>query len=155
MTDSASDDRPPLIPAVNYKDPRTALDWLEKAFGFEVSMLLLDADGNISHAEMSHGGGVMMIGPEWTAWTRSPASVEGANTQFVHVRLARDIDAHCERARAAGARILAEPADQFYGARTYRAFDPEGHCWTFSQPVLVVSMEDMEKASGLKHRTTL
>jgi len=46
--------------------------------------------------------------------------------------------------------IVAEPSDQFYGDRTYRARDPEGHLWTFSQPVRVVSREDAEKASGLK-----
>ena len=69
-------------------------------------------------------------------WTKSPASVGGANTQLVHVRLERDLDGHCERARKAGATIFQEPADQFYGDRTYRAFDHEGHCWSFSPGAL-------------------
>jgi uncharacterized glyoxalase superfamily protein PhnB len=41
----------------------------------------------------------------------------------------------CERARAAGAEVLLEPEKQFYGDRTYRARDSEGHIWTFSVTV--------------------
>ena len=84
---------------------------------------------------MSHGDGVVMIGSEFAEWTRSPASLGGKNTQRVHVRLAHDIDEHCARARRAGAEIAMEPADQFYGDRTYMAVDLEGHHWTFAQPV--------------------
>jgi uncharacterized glyoxalase superfamily protein PhnB len=69
----------------------------------------------------------------------------------VHVEVS-DIDAHCARARAAGAEIIVEPADQFYGHRTYRARDHEGHVWTFAQPVREVSAAEMEAATGLKVR---
>jgi uncharacterized glyoxalase superfamily protein PhnB len=54
------------------------------------------------------------------------------------------------RARGAGATILAEPSDQFYGDRTYRAADLEGHVWSFGQTVRQVSREQAEVASGLK-----
>ena len=69
-----------------------------------------------------------MVGNEWSADHKSPKSVGGKNTQTVHVQLAEgeDIDAHCKRAREAGAEILQEPETQFYGDRTYRARDPEG-----------------------------
>jgi len=83
------------------------------------------------------------------AWTRSPASIDGVNTQSTHVDLASDLDAHCERARAAGATIVAEPEDQFYGDRTYRAVDPEGHVWTFSQHVRDVTRGEAAEALGL------
>ena len=86
---------------------------------------------------------------------KSPQNLGGDGSQFMRVQLADGIDAHCAQARAAGARITAEPADQFYGARTYRALDPEGHVWNFSQEVRVVSGEQMEAASGLKIRTSL
>jgi len=66
--------------------------------------------------------------------------------------LTRGIDEHCAHARRAGARIVMEPADQFYGERTYMAADLEGHHWTFSQTVRHVSNEDMEKATGFKFR---
>ena len=85
------------------------------------------------HYEMScQGRGRIMIGAEWDDWVSSPAGVGGKNTQTVHVQLPDGLDEHCERARAAGATIAAEPEDQFYGDRTYRAIDPEGHRWTFA-----------------------
>jgi uncharacterized glyoxalase superfamily protein PhnB len=91
-----------------------------------------------------------MIGSEWSADHKSPASLGGKNTQSVHVHMNEDIDAHCERARKAGAEIVQEPDTQFYGDRTYRARDPEGHIWTFGQTVKEVSPEDWDRASGLK-----
>ena len=140
--------RPAFIPSLAYKNNRAALKWLEAAFGFEPSEVLTDAQGNIVHAEMAHDGGVVMIGSEWADWTRSPASLGGKNTQRVHVRIERGIDEHCARARQAGAKIAMEPADQFYGDRTYTAADLEGHYWTFSQPVRNVSNEEMERDTG-------
>jgi uncharacterized glyoxalase superfamily protein PhnB len=140
--------RPAFISSLAYKDNRAALKWLQHAFGFEPSEVLTDAAGNIVHAEMMHGDGVVMIGPEWADWTRSPASLGGKNTQRIHVRIERGIDAHCARARQAGAQIMKEPEDQFYGDRTYGAIDLEGHLWTFSQPVRIVSKAEMEQATG-------
>jgi len=142
--------RPSLGAGVFYRDPRTAVDWLENAFGFERTMLISDKDGRLSHAEMRYGDGYIMLGAEWAEFIASPASVGGKNTQAIHVHLADDIDAHCERARAAGAVILKEPADEFYGDRTYRARDPEGHVWTFGQTVRHVTREEAERVSGLK-----
>jgi uncharacterized glyoxalase superfamily protein PhnB len=142
--------RPSLGSGVFYRDPWAAMDWLEKAFGFERSMVITDQDGRLGHAEMRFGDGYIMPGSEWAEFTASPASVGGKNTQSIRVQLEDGIDAHCERARAAGAAIVQEPADQFYGARTYRARDPEGHVWTFAQTVRHVSREEAEQASGLK-----
>jgi len=147
---SSTPRRPAFVPSLAYRDNRTALKWLEAAFGFEPSEVLTDAQGNIVHAEMTHDDGVVMIGNEWADWTRSPASLGGKNTQRVHVRLERGIDQHCARARQAGAKIITELADQFYGDRSYIAADLEGHCWTFSQPVRHVSREEMEGATGFK-----
>ena len=145
--------RPSFIPSIIYKDNRAALKWLQSAFGFEVSEVLTAANGDIVHAEMSHGDGVVMIGSEFAEWAKSPESVGGKNTQRVHVRVGHGIDEHCTRARQAGAKIAMEPADQFYGDRAYMAVDLEGHHWTFSQPVRHASTEEMEQASGFKYKT--
>ena len=142
--------RTALTSALCYRDPKAALKFLEAAFGFELVMLIEDNDGNLAHSEMSFGDSVVMIGNEWTAQHKSPASIDGLNTQNVHIHLEGDIDAHCERARAAGAEILMEPADQFYGDRTYRCRDPEGHFWTVGAPIRAVSVEEAEAESGLK-----
>lgn len=142
--------RSSLTPAVFYKDPSAAIEWLEKAFGFERVMVITDKDGNLVHTELRFGRDLLMVGSEWADFVASPSSVGGKNTQFVHVQVVSDIDGHCRRARAAGAEILQEPADQFYGDRTYRARDLEGHVWTFAQPVRAVSREEAEKETGLK-----
>jgi uncharacterized glyoxalase superfamily protein PhnB len=153
--------QPTFVPAVFYRNPLGALKWLESAFGFETTSLVTDAEGNVGHSQMEFRGGAISVGGEWEgreigpARMRSPASLDGIGTQFVRVYLAEGLDAHCEHARAAGARILAEPEDQFYGARVYRAMDPEGHVWNFSQEVREVSGEEMERASGLKIRISL
>ena len=148
MTDPSP--RQSLASAVFYRDPWAALDWLEKAFGFERSMVITDNEGRLGHAEMQFGNGYIMLGSEWADFTASPVSVGGKNTQLIHVHLAEGIDAHCARAQAAGAEILQAPTEQFYGDRTYRARDLEGHVWTFGQAVRVVSREEAEQASGLK-----
>jgi uncharacterized glyoxalase superfamily protein PhnB len=142
--------RPALTAGVFYKDPWAALDWLEKAFGFERSMVITDKDGKLGHSEMRFGDSLLYVGAEWAEFIASPAAVGGKNTQTIHVHLADGIDAHCARAKAASAVILQEPTDQFYGDRTYRARDPEGHVWTFAQTVRHVSREEAEKTSGLK-----
>lgn len=136
--------------AVIYKDPLAALDWLERAFGFERVMAITDADGHLVHAEMRFGDGYVMIGAEWTEHVASPLSTGGKVTQSQHVQLKEGLDAHCARARAAGADIVREPEDQFYGDRVYSARDPEGHVWSFGQTVRQMSREEAERASGLK-----
>jgi uncharacterized glyoxalase superfamily protein PhnB len=150
-----------LTPHLFYRDPRAALIWLEKAFGFETSMVVTDEAGNLGHAEMTWRGAPMSIGAELDAAEiigparmRSPASLEGRGTQFIRVEIEGDMAAHCAHAKAAGAVITQEPADQFYGARTYRALDPEGHVWTFFQEV-EVSDEVKAQGGNLTIRTTL
>jgi uncharacterized glyoxalase superfamily protein PhnB len=144
-------DKQPFTSSVHYRDPKAALAWLEQAFGFEITMAI---DGPPDAPEMGHyemscaGQGRVMVGAEWAEWVRSPASVGGANTQSVHVQLPGGLDEHCERARAAGAVIAAEPQDQFYGDRTYRALDLEGHCWSFGARVRDVTREEAEAAIG-------
>jgi uncharacterized glyoxalase superfamily protein PhnB len=144
--------RPTVVPAIVYRDSMAAFEWLQTAFGFEPAMLITDAEGKLAHSEMEFEGGWIMVGNEWSADHKSPASIDGKCTQTVHIQVASDIEAHCARARAAGAEIIAEPEDQFYGDRTYRARDLEGHIWTFGQTVKEVPPEDWEKETGLKTR---
>ena len=142
--------RPSLTTSLSYKDPRAAIAWLEKAFGFELTLLVEDDKGDVGHSDLSFGSGAVMVGGEWSADHKSPASIGGKNTQSVHMQIDTDLGAHCERARAAGAEIIVEPALQFYGDITYRCRDPEGHIWTVAQTVAAVTIEEMAAATGLK-----
>lgn len=140
-----------FTPAVFYRDPKAAIAWLAEAFGFELTMAIEGPPGDpaSSHYEMAApSGGRIMIGGQWADWTRSPAEAGGVNTQSVHVQLDDGLDGHCEHARSAGAQIVAEPSDEFYGDRTYRAVDVEGHRWTFSMQVREVTKAEAEQAIG-------
>jgi uncharacterized glyoxalase superfamily protein PhnB len=143
--------------SLHYRQPKAALAWLERVFGFETTMAI---DGPADAPHMCHyemaidGRGRIMIGGEWADWTRSPASIGGVNTQSTHVALAGDLDGHCERARGAGATIAAEPEDQFYGDRIYRAVDLEGHRWTFSEHIRDVTKAEAEAAIGQRIEAT-
>ncbi|MBZ9796668.1 VOC family protein [Mesorhizobium sp. ES1-4] len=141
---------PVLGSGVFYRNPLAALDWLEAAFGFERSMVVSDIGGKLVHAEMRFGDGYIIVDSEWADHVASPASVRGKNTQSVYVRLKDGLDSHCEQARAAGAAIIQEPEDQFYGERQYRARDPEGHVWMFTQPIRSVAREEAERLGGLR-----
>lgn len=144
-----------LASALCYVDPNAAFKWLEDAFGFEPLMVLLDENDRIAHSEMTFGTSLIMVGSEWSEDHRSPKNLGLKNTQTVHVQLDKgeSIDAHCEQARKAGAEILQEPDTQFYGDRTYRARDPEGHIWTFGVTVNEMAPEEWDKASGGTLRT--
>lgn len=144
-----------LSSAICYVDPKAAFKWLEEAFGFEPLFVILDENDNIAHSEMTFGHSVVMIGNEWSDDHRSPKNLNGKNTQTVHVQLdpGESVDALCERARKAGADILQEPDTQFYGDRTFRARDPEGHIWTFGVTVEMKSPEEWDAASGGAVRT--
>ena len=119
----------------SYLDAKAAMAFLEAAFGFETAVMVLGPDDAIVHAEMSFGESRIGIGAEWLEQIRSPKSLDGKSTCSLHVQLDSDVDAHCARARAAGATILAEPESKPYGDRTYVAADPEGNVWSFGQTI--------------------
>jgi uncharacterized glyoxalase superfamily protein PhnB len=134
---------PDVIPMIAYEDGPAALDWLSRAFRFKERTRMTDADGRLTHAEMEAGDGLVMLAtpsPDYRGprrhreeceqarrWSTVPYVVDG-----VLVRV-DDVEAHYQRARAAGARILSPPEDTPHG-RQYRAEDLEGHRWMFVQP---------------------
>ena len=140
--------RPSFASGVIYQDPKAALDWLEKAFGFEPVMVVINEDGTLGHSEMRFGDGMIYVGREWDENHQSPASLGGRNTQSIHIQVESGIDALFERAKKAGAKVLREPADQFYGDRSAMVADPEGHIWSFGQTLKDMSFDEMKAAGG-------
>ena len=131
---------PTVTPYLLYEDCDAALDFLARAFGFREDLRYTGPDGYVSHAEMRIGDdGVIYMGDPGGDY-RNPARV-GARTQIVCVNV-DDVDAVFERARAAGAEITEEPADQEYGERRFMARDPEGHAWSVSQVIREVEPAD-------------
>jgi PhnB protein len=131
---------PRITPYLLYEDVAGALKWLGDAFGLRERMRMPGPDGKIGHAEMELADAVVMMGCPGPTY-RNPKRV-GHVTQELYVYV-DDVDKHFQRAKGAGATILEEPADQFYGDRRYRAVDPEGHHWSFATHVRDVAPEDM------------
>lgn len=143
---------PTIGPLLWYRDPKAAIAWLERAFGFETRLVVESGDGGVIHSELTLGDGyIMVVGPP-SGKAVSPVAFGGRATQSVHVQLTDGLDAHCERARAAGAKIEREPATQPYGDRVYTCADLEDHPWSFGQTVTVMSAAEMEAATGHKIR---
>jgi uncharacterized glyoxalase superfamily protein PhnB len=134
-----------IVPMLSYEDAAAAIEWLCAAFGFveDRDVRHTQADGTVTHAELSLDDAKIMLATptkeyrsprrhretcaEAAAWLDNPWVIDGL---FVEVD---DVDAHCERARAAGAMILREPNEPGVGFRIYTAEDVEGHRWMFGQ----------------------
>lgn len=130
-------DWPRLSSALFYEDAHAAIRFLEAAFGFETRIKVTGADGAVEHSELCCGGAVVMVASVGRhPWGASPRGVGGRNTQalFLYVD---DVDAHHDRAVAAGARVDRPLHDQDHGPeywadRSYGCLDPEGHYWWFA-----------------------
>jgi uncharacterized glyoxalase superfamily protein PhnB len=132
-------DYPAVIPMIAYENGPAAMDWLAEAFGFREQDKRVE-NGRLTHGEMKAGGGLVMMatpsvhyhGPKRhreecesaRAWHDVPYIVDGV---LVYVD---DVDAHFDRARAAGATILS-PVEASPNGKRYRAEDIEGHRWMF------------------------
>lgn len=118
-------------PSLYNDDAEAAIGFLERAFGFRRRLVVPGPGGRVLHAELTLGTGVVMLGsarPE--RGCHSPRS-PGGSSGGLSVRV-EDPDAHCARARAAGAQIVQEPRDEEYGSRGYLCRDPEGHLGCFA-----------------------
>lgn len=128
-------DWPRLSTALVYDDEEAAIDWLSAAFGFEPRVVVRDGDGNIVHSELEYEGSVIMIMKAGSQpGAVAPKGAGGQFTQSLYV-FVPDIDAHCARARAAGAEVTTEPETKEYGDRGYGCIDCGGHPWFFGQRV--------------------
>jgi uncharacterized glyoxalase superfamily protein PhnB len=134
---------PRISSSLYYEDPASAIDWLCRAFGFELRLKVEGDAGRIEHSELELGGGLVMVSGthkrDKCPYMHAPREVGGANTQNMMVYV-DDVEAHCKRARAAGAKIVNEPethdyGDDYWADRTYECEDVGGHHWWFSERV--------------------
>jgi uncharacterized glyoxalase superfamily protein PhnB len=123
-----------VIPVLVYPDVREAVAWLSAAFGFAESVRI----GEGHRAQLRVGDGAVIVG-DVHGERRPPRPGEVTHSVIVRVDDAR---AHCEQARAHGARVLMEPTDMEFGERQYSVEDPAGHLWTFSETIADVAPEE-------------
>jgi uncharacterized glyoxalase superfamily protein PhnB len=133
MTDIKAPARATVIPTLRYRDGHAAIAWLCQAFGFEKRLVITDASGDVAHAELVHGNGMIMLGAAannaFHELVQSPSESGAIGSQSAYIVVA-DPDAHYRRAVAAGAAIVVDLEDEDYG-RGYSCRDPEGHVWNF------------------------
>ena len=134
-----------VIPYLSYQDAPAALDFLEQAFGFTRRFVMPMGDGRIGHAELELDGNALLLASSFEEMGMTSPKALGKTHGQVLVYV-DDVDAHCERARAAGAEITMEPTDQPHGDRSYRATDPEGHLWIFATHLRDVDLQAMLEA---------
>ena len=138
------EDTPRITPYLLYEDCASAIDFLAKAFGLRERMRMPGPDGVVVHAEMEFADSLVMLGHPGPDY-RNPKNL-GQVTQNLYVYV-EDVDKHYAAAKNAGATILQEPTDEFYGDRRYGAEDSEGHHWYFATHVRDVAPEDMKMPS--------
>jgi uncharacterized glyoxalase superfamily protein PhnB len=134
--------QPVIVPQLPYADPRAAVEFLERAFGFRemLESQVVDQRGVVGHTMVEYRGAHIGIGGQGGHGAVSPKA-DGTPSLYLSVYVP-DVDAHYERARAAGARIVVGLRDQFWGDRTYECLDLEGHRWRFHQRVREVPREE-------------
>ena len=118
-----------IIAGFTYRDAVAAMDFLERAFGFERGLVVEgEGDRAVAHAELRLGDAWIMLGSPRDDEFATPTA--GANV-YVVLDSPEAIDALHERADEAGATIVREPFDTPYGSRDFAAHDPEGNVWFF------------------------
>ena len=127
--------RSPVIPSFRYLDAPAAIEWLCETFGFEKNLVVPGEEGQIVHAQLTLGDGMIMLGSElhegpFGEILKPPRSLGGVVSASAYL-VVDDPDAHCQRAVAAGAEIVVEIQDESYGGRGFSCRDPEGHVWSF------------------------
>lgn len=117
-------EHPTVFPSLVYDDASAAIEFLLSAFGAE-RHAVYGKDGAVQHAELRFGNGIVMFGSPGLG-----AEATRGRGGGIYVVVA-DADAHCARARDAGAEIVRDPMNTDYGSREYSARDPEGNVWHF------------------------
>jgi uncharacterized glyoxalase superfamily protein PhnB len=122
-----------IMPTLRYRNAPAAIDWLCQVLGFERKAVYPGPNGTIGHAELTLGGGMIMLGSEkddqYGRGFKSPQEFGGVETRSTYV-VVPDADAVYARVQAAGATIVRPLQNTDYGSREFSVKDPEGHSWS-------------------------
>ena len=127
---------PSLAPYLFYEDVAAAAQFMQAAFGFRLGFTSpsRDVEGRLDHAQLLHDSGMIMVGHAGGGGLNKVKRADALPALHAGIYVfVEDVDAHCARARKAGAKVLLEPADQPWGDRMYCATDPEGQFWMFAK----------------------
>ena len=125
-----NDKRQSIFAALSYKDAWAAIDFLEKGFGFERQAVYEGPDHTVAHAEFRLGNASVGLNSASAPNPSNPWTTVDAGV-YVALPDPAAVNAHYERAKAAGAEIARPLQDTDYGSREYSAWDLERHLWSF------------------------
>ena len=124
--------RSTIMTGHRYRNAPAAIEWLEKIFGFARHAVYEGENGTIGHAELTLGGGMIMLGSakddEFGRGFKTPDELNGVETRSIYL-VVPDADAAHARAVSAGAEIIRPLQDTPYGSREFGVKDPEGYTW--------------------------
>jgi PhnB protein len=148
MSQSSDGSRPSgggaLTPYLIVQQAAQAIEFYQRAFGAREDFRLMMNDGRVGHAELRIGQARFSLADEFPELGfRSPQALGGTPVNL-HLYV-DDVDAFVARARAAQARVLAEPTDESFGDRVARLADPSGHVWMIATRKQEVSPEEMQR----------
>ena len=121
----------PVIPSMRYRDAAAAIDWLCRVLGFSRHLVVPGEDDTITHAQLTLGDGMIMLGSERDddyGQVMTVPGPQGANTQCAYL-VVDDPQAVRDCALAAGADIVTPLHHPEYGGAFFACRDPEGHVW--------------------------
>jgi uncharacterized glyoxalase superfamily protein PhnB len=128
-----------VLPHVVYRDVAEAIAWPSKTFGFREHYRYGEAGGPVNGAQMRAGDAWIMV--TGARERRASPAVVGYGTQSLTI-FVEDVDAHFERTKASGAKIVEELHETGYGERQYGVEDLDGHHWLFSRDARDVGPEE-------------
>ena len=139
-----------IMPYLICKGAARAIDFYQRAFGAREDYRLMQDDGRVGHAELTIGAAARLaVADEFPELDIKSPETYGGTSVNLHLYV-EDVDAFCARAKEAGARVLSEPEDQFYGDRVCRLVDPSGHVWMIATRKEEVSPEEMQRRMRAK-----
>lgn len=136
-----------VTPYLTVKGAAQAIDFYKKAFNAEEVMRFNSHDGKIAHAEVRIGGSVIMLhdeAPEWKALSPQTIGDSGSSIMLY----VPDVDVVFKRAVEAGATVLMDVADQFYGDRCGNIRDPFGHKWSIATHIEDVEPDELQRRAA-------
>lgn len=133
-----------MYPYLCVSDAAAAIDFYVNVFGAREKFRLSEPSGRIGHAELDFGGMTLMLADEFPEFGIRSATTIGATPVTIHLHV-DDADELVRRAAEFGAKVEAEPKDQFYGERTGAIHDPYGHRWLIGHRIEDVTPEEMQR----------
>ena len=133
-----------VFPYLRVRDAAAAIEFYKEAFGVEEEFRLTEPSGRIGHAQLKFGEATVMVSDEYPEYgIHGPKdAVPTGSSIHLHVE---DVDAMTQQAVAAGAKLVMEPTDQFYGERSSKVLDPFGHEWLLGSHIEDVTPEEMQR----------